>query len=34
MNVARQMRGLAQTALCPLCNLEEETIIHLFRDCN
>lgn len=33
-NVARQRRGLAQSALCPLCNSEDEPLIHIFRDCS
>lgn len=32
-NDARRRRGLTDSALCPVCGLEDETMIHLFRDC-
>lgn len=33
-NSWRKRRDLDDTSLCPICGLEEETIIHLVRDCS
>lgn len=32
-NMARKRRGLTDTCTCVVCNQEDETIIHLMRDC-
>lgn len=32
-NDARMNRGLTDTALCPLCGLEDQMLMHLFRNC-
>ena len=33
INLIRFSRGLAASALCARCNLEEESILHCLRDC-
>lgn len=33
-NDERKRRGLAESAICPLCNSGDETIDHLFRQCD
>ncbi|XLS43729.1 hypothetical protein HN51_000594 [Arachis hypogaea] len=31
-NSLRHARGLATSALCPICNLHEDTVLHCLRD--
>ena len=33
LNKALFIRGLTDSKICPFCNIEEETIIHLFANC-
>ena len=32
-NVERVRRGFTSDSLCPICHQEEESLVHLFRDC-
>lgn len=33
-NVFRLRRGLTDSGICPLCNHEEESLVHMGRDCS
>lgn len=33
-NVERQRRTMDDSGTCPICRVEEETLLHRFRDCN
>lgn len=32
-NSYKHRRGLSDSGMCPLCNQEDETLIHMTRDC-
>ena len=33
VNSSRKARGLSETATCRRCNMDDEDILHCFRDC-